>query len=57
VGVGLELFPGNSQLLTRRAEGEAAAGNTAAAIESYRAAVKADPFNQVAGVQLRKLGG
>jgi pimeloyl-ACP methyl ester carboxylesterase len=52
---GLELFPGNSQLLTRRAEGEAAAGNTAAAIESYRAAIKADAFNQVAGVQLRRL--
>jgi len=25
------------------------------AIESYRAAIKADAFNQVAGVQLRRL--
>ena len=55
LGAGLELFPGHSQLLTRRAEGEAAAGNTAAAIESYRAAIKADSFNQVAAVQLRRL--
>jgi hypothetical protein len=55
LAAGLELFPWSSALLTRRAEGEAAAGNGAAAIASYRAALEADPFNQVAAVQLRKL--
>jgi hypothetical protein len=55
VGAGLELFPKSSQLLTRRAELEAAAGNKSQAIASYRVAVDADPFNQVAAVQLRKL--
>ena len=52
---GLELFPRSSALLTRRAELEAASGNKPQAIASYRAAVDADPFNQVAAVQLRKL--
>jgi pimeloyl-ACP methyl ester carboxylesterase len=55
VGAGLELFPKSSALLTRRAELELAAGDKPHAISSYRAAIDADPFNQVAAVQLRKL--
>jgi pimeloyl-ACP methyl ester carboxylesterase len=55
LAAGLELFPKSSVLLTRRAEGEAAAGNKPTAIASYRAAIDADPFNQVASAQLRKL--
>jgi predicted TPR repeat methyltransferase len=55
LAAGLELFPWSSSLLTRRADSEAAAGDRAAAIASYRAALQADPFNQLATVQLRKL--
>jgi len=55
LAAGLELFPKSSALLTRRAELEVASGNKPQAIASYRAAIDADPFNQVAAVQLRKL--
>ncbi|HVF41282.1 MAG TPA: alpha/beta fold hydrolase [Gemmatimonadaceae bacterium] len=52
---GLELFPANSFLLTRLAEAETVLGNKPAAIDAYRKAVAADPFNQGAAVQLRRL--
>ncbi len=55
LAVGLELFPWSSPLITRRAEAEVASGNRMAALASYRAAVAADPFNQVAEVQIRRL--
>jgi pimeloyl-ACP methyl ester carboxylesterase len=55
LAAGLEVFPRSSALLTRRAEAELAAGNKTQAIESYRVAIDADPFNQVAAVQLRRL--
>lgn len=55
LGVGLELFPTNSFLLTRMAEVEVAKGNNAAAIAAYKRAIAADPFNRAAAVQLGKL--
>ncbi len=54
---GLQLFPNSSALLTRLAEVELAKGDKAAAVAAFRRALTADPFNQYAGVQLKKLSG
>ncbi|MBA2708519.1 MAG: tetratricopeptide repeat protein [Gemmatimonadaceae bacterium] len=52
---GLQLFPNSSALLTRLAEVELAKGDKAAAVAAFRRALTADPFNQYAGLQFKKL--
>jgi pimeloyl-ACP methyl ester carboxylesterase len=57
IRAGAELFPENSGILLRLAEAEAADGRADLALVALRRAVAADPFNQQAAAQLRRLAG